>query len=367
MLDALERLAQIATDSRLAAIALVPGANFRYVSGLNFHLMERPTVLIVTALGQVFGIIPEVERQAWSETFPDADTFYWQDSDGYVGAFAKAAEALPNGKIGIEGMLMRAFEARTFEAAFGAGRIIDAEESLRTLRLQKSPAEIDALRKAVSITQTALQETLDNLTSGISEKQIVAQLKTRMLANGADGFAFNPIVLIGENSAQPHGAPGVRTLQPGDPLLIDFGAMWGGMNADITRTFFFDHVTDRHANIYNTVLAANTRGRRIAGPILTAHDLDTAVTAVLQASAHADMIVHKTGHGLGLLVHEAPQIMVGNMDPLLDGVVLTIEPGLYAPGDIGVRIEDDVLITADGNTSITDFPRDLTVLKGTHP
>lgn len=364
---ALQRLANIAAQSGLAAIAIVPGANFRYVSGLNFHLMERPTLMFVTPQGQVLGIIPELERTRWVEVFPEAETFYWQDSDGYVGAFAALAAALPTGSIGIEGMLMRAFEFAAMETAFGAGRIVDADDTLASLRLQKSPKEIEALRRAIAITQTSLQEVLDVLSLGMTEKDIVGRLKMRMLANGADGFAFDPIVLIGENSAQPHGEPGAQMLRAGDPLLIDFGARWGGMNADITRTFFFDHATDRHADIYNTVLAANTRGRTVAGPNLTAHDLDTEVTGILTRSAYGGMVVHKTGHGLGLQVHEAPQVMVGNHTQLLDGTVLTIEPGLYAPGDIGVRIEDDVLITADGCTSLTDFPRDLTIITGAKP
>lgn len=364
MPGAVDRLAQIAADSGLAAIAIVPGPNFRYVSGLNFHLMERPTLLFVTAKGQVLGIMPELERQKWVATYPESETFYWQDSDGYVEAFAMAAAALPAGEIGVEGMLMRAFELTALETAFGEGRIVDAEDALAALRLQKSPEEVAALRHAILITQTSLQEVLDTLSLGVTEKEIVAQLKVRMLANGADGFAFDPIVLIGENSAQPHGEPGARDLRPGDPLLIDFGAMWGGMNADITRTVFFDHATDRHADIYNTVLAANSHGRNVAGPNLTAHDLDTEVTGVLTGSAYGEFVVHKTGHGLGLLVHEAPQVMVGNHTKLLDGTVLTIEPGLYAVGDIGVRIEDDVLITADGCTSLTDFPRSLRVVKG---
>ena len=137
----------------------------------------------------------------------------------------------------------------------------------------------------------------------------------------------------------------MRRSGPGDALLIDFGAKIEGFSADITRTFFCEHVDDRHAAIYETVRQANALGRRMAGPGVTAHELDTAVTGVLRASPFADMIVHKTGHGLGLDVHEAPQVMVGNRQRLEPGFVITIEPGLYGAGDVGVRIEDDVTIT----------------------
>jgi Xaa-Pro dipeptidase len=144
--------------------------------------------------------------------------------------------------------------------------------------------------------------------------------------------------------------------------LIDFGASAGGYNADITRTVFCGHVTDAHARIYETVLAANTKGRDVAGPNLTAHDLDVAVNRVLAESPYADLIVHKTGHGLGLDVHEAPQIMRGNRRQLVPGTVFTIEPGLYRPGEIGVRIEDNVVTLPEGSRSLTGFTRDLTVV-----
>jgi Xaa-Pro aminopeptidase len=184
----------------------------------------------------------------------------------------------------------------------------------------------------------------------------------RMLANGAHGFAFEPLVLAAGNAANPHGVPGDRPLRPGDALLIDFGASFDGYNADITRTFFCQHVSDEHARIYETVLAANGHGRAIAGPDLTAHDLDMAVTGVLAASPFAGLIVHKTGHGLGMDVHEAPQIMRGNHKPLVPGTVFTIEPGLYRPGDVGVRIEDNVVTLPGGARSLTGFGRDLTLV-----
>jgi Xaa-Pro dipeptidase len=185
-----------------------------------------------------------------------------------------------------------------------------------------------------------------------------------MLAHGAEGFSFDPIVLAGGNAANPHGVPGDRMLVPGDALLIDYGASFGGMHADITRTFFCGHVTDEHAAIYQTVLAANTLGRDLAGPAVTAHQMDVAVTEVLAASAFAGLIVHKTGHGLGMDIHEAPQIMRGNHKVLVAGTVFTIEPGLYRPGDIGVRIEDNVVTTAEGARCLTLYPRDLTLLHG---
>jgi Xaa-Pro dipeptidase len=357
-----QRLAQIAQNQGLGAIAFVPGANFFYVSGLHFHLMERPTLLFVTAGNQIVGIIPELEREKWSQTFPDARTFYWQDSDGYQTAFAGAAEALKGQMIGVEGMRMRVFEGDALRRHFQQGTVVDAEPHLIDLRLTKSAAELAAIQRAVDISETALAETLAEVRTGMTEAQILNLLKARMLTGGAEGFAFEPLVLIGGNSANPHGSPGRTPLLPGDALLIDYGASFEGYNADITRTFFCEHATDAHAAIYNTVLAANEMGRAMVGPDVTAHDLDVAVSGVLAASPFADLIVHKTGHGLGLDVHEAPQIMKGNHKRLIPGTVFTVEPGLYRPGEIGVRIEDNVVTEVGGARSLTNFPRELTIM-----
>lgn len=359
-----EKLIEILRDAGLDGVAFVPGANFTYLTGLNFHLMERPTILFITATGDISAIMPELERLKWSASFGQTKTHYWQDKDGYQAAFAAAARDLAGMTIGVEGQRMRVFEVDSLRQHLTADHVVDMEQSLTGLRIAKEPDEIALLQEAIRISEIALEETVSTVRAGQTEQEILNTLNMRMLAGGAHGFAFGAIVLAGGKSANPHGSSDGSRLAPGDPLLIDFGAMVGGYNADITRTFFCDHVRDDHAAIYETVLAANTRGRKIAGPSLSAHDLDEAVTGVLAASPFSDLIAHKTGHGLGLDVHEAPQIMVGNMASLVPGALFTIEPGLYRENDIGVRIEDDVLITAAGARSLTNFDRSLRVLKG---
>lgn len=357
-----QSLSEALNESGLHAAAIVPGANFTYLTGLHFHLMERPTLVVFTKLGEVFAVMPELERLKWSSAFATAKTFYWQDSEGFQSAFADLADALGDVSIGIEGMLMRAFEFDALRKNFGEDAITDAEQMFQLLRQSKGPSEIRAIEEAIRISENALAETIDATKIGMRECDILSRLKIRLLENGADGFAFDPIVLIGANSANPHGISGETILTPGDPLLIDFGALKFGYNADITRTFFCQHVSDEHAEIYQTVLAANRKGREIACAQLSAHDLDVAVTEVLEMSPFKELIVHKTGHGLGLAVHESPQIMVGNHVPLVPGTLLTIEPGLYRENDLGVRIEDDVLIEKSGCRSLTRYDRAIQLI-----
>jgi Xaa-Pro dipeptidase len=365
MLEAgrLARLRAAMDREDLDAVALVPGANFYYLTGASFHLMERPTLLVVPRDGPLRAVMPVLERSRWQAVAPDAETSYWQDSDGFDGAFAELARAIAPARIGVEGQRMRVFEAEALRRAFLDAAIVDAHAAISQMRLLKEPGEIDAMRRAIAISERALAATLADAAAGMSETDFRQRLVAEMLAAGADGLAFDPIVLAGPASADPHGTPSPdRRLEPGKPLLIDFGAGWGGYLADITRTVFVGSASPEHRAIYEAVRAANALGRAIVAPPMTLDTLDRRVTDSLRASGFADLVLTKTGHGLGLDVHEAPQVMVGNLQPMEPGMVFTVEPGLYRDGDIGVRIEDDVLVTPDGSVSLTGFNRGLTLI-----
>ena len=169
--------------------------------------------------------------------------------------------------------------------------------------------------------------------------------------------------MASDNSALPHGhSRKDYRIQGGDCLLFDFGATVNGYHSDITRTFFVKSVSDEQKNIYETVRKANQVGLDISKPGLSLHELDDTVLNTLADSDYAEFIVHKTGHGLGLDVHEDPYVMRKNHDLLEEGMVITIEPGLYKKGSLGVRIEDDVVITNDGCKSLTTFPKELTII-----
>ena len=159
----------------------------------------------------------------------------------------------------------------------------------------------------------------------------------------------------------PRRAP-ITVSRNGDALLFDFGGRFGGMLADITRTVFVGHCPDEARDFYATVLAANAAGRAATRAGVTAHDVDDQVQKVLEASAHARFARHKTGHGLGLDVHEDPHIMRGNREVLEPGMVFTIEPGLYDAARFGVRIEDNIVVTAGGADCLTAFPREIRVV-----
>ncbi|WP_018633933.1 M24 family metallopeptidase [Neomegalonema perideroedes] len=347
----------------LDAAAFIPGPNFQFLTGVRFGVMERPTALFVARDGARHAVIPFLEKSRWSMDAPDVETVYWQDADGYDAAFVEVAAKLSARRIGVEGQRMRFFEALALRKAFPKAEVVDGHAALSFMRLHKDAAEIAALSRAIEISESALAATLAQTGAGMTEAEVRRRLVAEMLERGAADLAFEPIILAGAAAADCHGVVSAeRKLEKGGALLVDFGAVWGGYNADITRTFFVGSVSQRHRDIYEAVRAANALGHEIAAPGVTMDDYDRRVTEVMRAAGFADLVVHKTGHGLGMEVHEAPQVMIGNLQAMEPGVVFTLEPGLYREGEIGVRIEDDLVVTEEGARSLTSFPRELTVI-----
>jgi Xaa-Pro dipeptidase len=221
------------------------------------------------------------------------------------------------------------------------------------------------MQEAVYIAQKALEETLPEIESGISERELAGKLVVALLANGSDPeMPFSPIVASGPNSANPHAFPTDRQLSKGDMLIIDWGANVGGYFSDLTRTFAVGGVNEEMSKIAQIVLDANVAARSKAGPGVPAQEIDQAARKVIESAGYGEFFTHRTGHGLGIEGHEEPYIREGNPVPLIPGMTFTIEPGIYLPGKGGVRIEDDVVVTNEGLLSFSDMPRELKILGG---
>ncbi len=362
--DRLAEYAAVAADLGVDAVALVPGPNFIRAVIHPFMSHERPFVLVVPANGAAAALVPNLELRSWDLVGFEGAVFDWRDQDGYDAAFSALLDHLKIRTLAVEGQVMRVFTHHALLNAQPDLRITDGEREISALRMIKTPDDIDALRSAIAISERALARTLATVQLGQTEKEIEQTLIQALFAEGAEDQSFHPIVAAGDGSARPHAkARANYAVKAGDALLLDFGARKAGFAADITRTVFLGHATDEAQAVYDTVLRANLKGFEVTRAGVTAHQIDDAVTGVLETSAYADRIRTKTGHGLGRDVHEAPYIMRGNHMTLPAGTVYTNEPGLYEIDNFGVRIEDDVLITQDGCTSLTEFPKELTVLK----
>lgn len=363
MTDRYEPYRAVARKASLDAIALVPGANFSRLFGKEFHQNERPLLVIIPADGMPAALVPNLELGSFEALAFEGEVYDWRDQVGYQDAFDQLLKKMSLASLGVEGQVMRVFIDQALRKASPGLSIQDTQKDIAALRLHKSDYELAAMRKAIGISERALANTIDRVAVGMTERAIENILVQNLFAEGAEDFAFSPIVAAAENSAKPHAhSREDYPIKLGDALLIDFGARAGGLCADITRTFFIQHCTDDHADIYNTVLEANAAGHAASKAGVTAHAVDDATTLVLENSNYASRIRTKTGHGLGRDVHEDPYIMRGNHEVLDVGTVFTIEPGLYDLSDMGVRIEDDVLVTNSGSDSLTTFDKSLTFI-----
>jgi Xaa-Pro dipeptidase len=362
----LEKLHSIMRNAGLDIVALIPGATMRYLTGGVHYVMERPIVLFIPLDEQPVAVIPQLEVPLFKAKQIDLRIVSWSDAEGYDQAFEAGLDMLhPAGKtIGVEGTQMRFFEGEVIRRWALGATVVAADAQLAPLRMNKDEDEIDALRRAVEISEQALRLTLDAVRVGMSEIELADILETYMKALGSEEPSFKTILHGGGNTALPHSGPLPYRIQAGDPLLIDFGAVYQGYRADITRVVFVGEPGPEFRHFYSVVQAANAAGRAAARPGVAAEALDIAAKSVLIEAGYGGLIRHRTGHGIGLESHEAPNIVEGNKLLLEPGMVFTVEPGIYETNVIGVRIEDDLLITSEGAESISTFSRDIIVVPG---
>jgi Xaa-Pro dipeptidase len=363
----LENLQHLQTANGVDCVALVPGANLYYFTGLAKHLSERPMVAFVPAEGPLAMLIPGLEIPgAQGHLPPETRLFGYSDEEGHESAFHQAAEELDlAGKtIGVEYLAMRMLEARRIEQAAPGCRLLAIEPWLPQLRMSKDETELAHMRRAVEIAEQAMKHLLSDgaIRPGRTELEVAADLTIALLREGAQGEAFTPIVVAGPNSASPHAGPSDRPMEEGELVTIDWGAVFEGYRSDITRTFVLGTPSAEIERIYDTVFAANQAGRMAVRPGIAAQEVDRAARRVITQAGYGEYFIHRTGHGLGLETHEPPYMVEGNLDILQPGMTFTVEPGIYVPGVGGVRIEDDVTVTEDGSETLTTLPRELRAL-----
>ena len=357
------RLASLLSQEGLEALALNPGPTLTYLTGLNFHLSERPVVLLFVPHNPPVLVLPELEAgKIDSLPFPVQAFPYNEQPDTWPGVFRQAVLAadLERRKVGVESGRLRFLELSLLQAAGEETQYEAADNILASLRMQKDLYEIEQMRAAVQIAQKALLASQGAIKPGMSEREIAAELTMQIYRNGSDAeLPFNPIVSGGPNGANPHATPTNRLLVPGDLLVIDWGASTNGYFSDLTRTFAIGDVNTELAQIVEIVREANAAARETAAPGVTATQVDQAARQVIEKAGYGEFFIHRTGHGLGMETHEPPYIRSGNPLVLEPGMTFTIEPGIYLPGNNGVRIEDDMVITDQGAESLSDLPRQL--------
>lgn len=357
-----QRLQEAMGTAEVAAVAVIPGPNLRYLCGGVHFLLERPLVWFLPREGEPLAVAPKLEEPLFARHGLVARTIAWADAEGHQQAFLRVFDelGLRGERVAIEGGRMRYNECEILRSA--GAELTDGDPLLNELRMYKDESELAFLRGAIQRSEAALEQTLSEVRVGMSEQEIGARLDALLREGGCEGQAFPTIVHAGGNTALPHHGPLAYRAQAGDALLFDFGGVYEGYCADITRTFFFGEPTAEQREFYEVVYRANQTARELARPGLACGELDRQTSAVLRDAGWGHLMRHRTGHGLGLQAHEEPYIVDGNEQPLRPGMVFTVEPGIYELGVLGVRIEDNLLITEDGCESLTRFPRELRVV-----
>lgn len=361
--DRLSRLYNLMNADGLTALILNPGPALTYLTGLQFHLMERPTLVIFAPPATPVIVLPNLESGKLSQSLFELKSFTYGDNPAKWGDAIRAAcqESKLDGKtVAVEPLRLRFMELQYLQNAAPQAQFVSGETTLNSLRIQKDQHEVDAMQKAVRIAEQGFLGMLERAKAGMTERELAAELSLGLLRAGSEPeLPFSPIIASGPNSANPHAVPTDRKLSSGDLVVVDWGATYEGYFSDLTRTLAVGEVNPELIHIASVVAEANGAGRAAAKPGVMAGAVDHAARTVISAAGYGEFFTHRTGHGLGMETHEQPYIFGENTLLLEEGMTFTVEPGIYLPGRGGVRIEDNMVVTSTGAETLSSLPREL--------
>ncbi|BDG31404.1 Xaa-Pro dipeptidase [Parageobacillus thermoglucosidasius] len=274
---------------------------------------------------------------------------------------AKQVARLHIQKLGFEQEDVSYATFKAYEQAVNA-ELVPTSLVVEKLRLIKSESEIKILKEAAAIADAAFEHILSFIRPGVKEIEVANELEFFMRKQGATSSSFDTIVASGYRSALPHGVATDKVIEKGELVTLDFGAYYNGYCSDITRTVAVGEISDELKTIYNIVLEAQLRGMKGIKPGMTGKEADALTRDYITEKGYGDYFGHSTGHGIGLEIHEGPTLSARSDIVLAPGMVVTVEPGIYIPGLGGVRIEDDTVVTENGNEALTHSPKELIIL-----
>lgn len=349
--DRLERCRAELAGRGLVGAIVTPGVNFEYLTDVPLERTERLVCLGLPTDGEPWVVCPAFEAGRLSAGLPGATLVPWREEEDPFRLAADRVRADGDGAWAIEPSTAHHDAARLANAARGV-RFVDGADVFEALRRRKSPDEVAALRRAIDDAWAVHDEIVPRLAAGATEAEVADEIRRRFAERGREAWS---LVQFGPGSAVPHGEPGPRALAPGTVVLLDWGGWGEGFTADLTRAFWWEgepvpleDAPDEFRRVAETVRSAQAAALEAAGPGAPCAEVDHAARAVVEAAGFGSFFPHRSGHGLGREIHEAPYLVAGSADRLRPGDVVTIEPGIYLPGRFGVRHEDDVLIAEEG-------------------
>ncbi len=365
--DRLARLAELAGVSGADAVLISPGPDLAYFVGHSVGSHERLTCLVVPPAGRPSLLVPTLERPGWAGTpveVMDLEIATWTDGED---PYAALAEVLPaDARVLSVDYHMPAVHALNAQAIVPGSELTLAGGTIAELRMRKSADEVAALAAAGAAIDRVQRRIAEWLRPGRTENEVAADIAAAIVAEGHQRPDF-VIVGSGPNGASPHHEASDRVIRPGDVVVIDIGGpMPSGYFSDCTRTYLAgaapDGVPDRVREVYDVVRRAQAAGVAAVRPGVPAESVDAAARAVIEQAGFGEHFITRTGHGIGLEVHEHPYMVSGNTIALEEGMAFSVEPGIYLPGEFGVRIEDIVVVGESGALLMNKAPTELIVV-----
>ena len=359
-----ERLRAGMPALELDAVVVTADASIRYLSGFSLARGERATAswsgtLLITADEALICTDGRYAEQAALEAPGFTHVPAGQRRiDDLLPELLLDRRAL---HVGLEAAAISHADASRIAAAAPGLELIHADRLLSGLRVVKEPNEVDAIGRAAALGDAAFGHLLGWVEPGMTEHQVAWELEAWLRTHGAEALAFEPLILAGPRAAMPHGRPSDAVIEPGNVLLLDFGAQVDGYRSDMTRTLFVGDVSDEVTELHQLVREAQRAAIAGVRPGVIGTDVDTAARDVITAAGHGAAFTHGLGHGIGLETHEDPFLLRFD-EPLREGMVFSVEPGVYLPGVTGIRIEDLVMVEADGARLLTHAPAEPIVL-----
>lgn len=352
------------TENIDAAFITTPD-NVFYITGFHSNPHERLLGVMIFKDAEPFIIcplmeVPDVKAVGWSfEAVGHEDT---QDAWDVVMEAVRKRGDLPT-TIAVEKSHLTVERFERMGQLLTDTAFVRLDEQLNSMRNIKNEDELTNLRKAAELADYAIAVGCKEIAEGKTELEILMAIEFEMKRKGVDKMSFDTMVLSGPKTASPHGTPGDRKIQRGDFILFDLGVVYNGYCSDITRTVSFGEPTEKMREVYETVKNAEQAAIDKVRPGVKAFEIDRAARDVIDEAGYGEYFTHRIGHGLGISVHEFPSITGTNELELEEGMVFTIEPGIYHPDITGVRIEDDVVVTANGVEVLTKFPKELQIIQ----
>lgn len=338
----------------VGAALLSVGPDLPYFIGHEARPSERLTMLVIPVVGAPILFVPRLEAPLFNAG--DFEVLVWDETDSAVEMVAKAAS-------GADKILVGDHTWSVFliglQRELAGSSWAPASTITRHLRSRKDAAEIEALRSAAHAVDRVLARVPGEVVfAGRTELAIADDLRRMTVEEGHEVAEF-AIVASGPNGASPHHEPGERALEVGDLVICDFGGRFDAYFSDVTRTFSVGTPTNEQVEVHEVVLEANQAGRDAVATGVRCEGVDRATRKVVADAGYGDAFIHRTGHGIGLEVHEHPYLVEGNDAPLETGMAFSIEPGIYLPGRLGVRIEDIAVCTGEGIDLLNQADRGL--------